>query len=227
MTTSINTPLNVTIVASERISFAPEDRVAAHAAHPSDTSPDSGVSEGVDEGSRSFQRRRTLPYIVKVDETDAAAKAVVKEQAHSSENLARKNPETFIIENGIRKRVKGVTRDAQKPAKMSSSKGDLPAQFEIESQTTLARSGKRGSLPDITSIQKVDKAAMSREEAYKLSTARREELRRLQDLADRRRQGDVTVILGDLRDFVQQRQLLVLVIALNLSLATMFFNLLS
>lgn len=183
--------------------LAPEDRVAAHAAHPSDTSPDSGVSEGVDDGSRPFQRRRTLPYIVKGgDETDGAAKAAVKEQAHSSENLARKNPETFIIENGIRKRVKGVTRNAshQKPPKVSSSKGDLPAQFEIESQNTpLARSGKHGSLPDITTIQKADTAAMSREEAYKLSSARREELRRLQDLAERRRQGDVTVILGDLR----------------------------
>lgn len=193
--------------------------------HPSDTSPDSGVSEGVDDGVKPFVRRRTLPCIVKNDETEKA-KAAVKEQAHSSENLAGKNPETYIIENGIRKRVKGIARNPQ-PSKMASSKGDLPKEYTIESQNPLARSGKHGSLPDITAIQKTEKPSMSREEAYKLSSARREELRRLQDLAERRRQGDVTVILGDLRDFVQQRQLLVLVIALNLSLATMFFNLLS
>ena len=49
------------------------------------------------------------------------------------------------------------------------------------------------------SNKKTDKKPMAREEAYKLSSERRDELRRLQDLAERRRQGDVTVILGDLR----------------------------
>ncbi|KAL4234067.1 regulation of ryanodine-sensitive calcium-release channel [Mactra antiquata] len=205
-----------------------EERLTKGSAHPTDTSPDSGVSENVDDGTRPFQRRRTLPCIVKDDEdNDAKAKAAVKEQAHSSENLARKNPETYIIENGIRKRVKGITRNPQM-SNRTSSKGDLQKEFTIESQRALVtRTGVRGSLPDITVIQKTEKPTISREEAFRLGTSRREELRRLQDLAERRRQGDVTVILGDLRDFVQQRQLLVLVIALNLSLATMFFNLLS
>ena len=180
--------------------LAPEDRMVSKAARPSDTSPDSGMSETVDDGTRPFVRRRTLPCIVKADDSDKEAKAAIKEQAHSSENLARKNPDTYIIENGIRKRVKGVTRNPQRVAsKSSSSKGDLPNEYEIESQKALARGGKHGSLPDITAIQKTDKSPMSREEAYKLSTERREELRRLQDLAERRRQGDVTVILGDLR----------------------------
>ncbi|WAR12744.1 hypothetical protein MAR_026924, partial [Mya arenaria] len=198
-----------------------EDRIVSNTAHPSDTSPDSGVSEGVNDSSRPFVRRRTLPCIVNQDDPDKEAKAAVKEQAHSSENLSGKNPDRYIIENGIRKRVKGVTRNPQRiSSKPSSSKGDLPKEYEIESQNALSRGGKHGSLPDITAIQKTDKSPISRQEAYKLSTARREELRRLQDIAERRRQGDVTVILGDLRDFVQQRQLLVLVIALNLSLAT-------
>lgn len=180
--------------------IAPEDRVTRSINHPSDTSPDSGVSEGVDDSGRPFQRRRTLPCIVKDDANEKSAKAAVKEQAHSSENLAAKNnPDTYIIENGIRKRVKGVTRNPQKASNRASSKGDLPNEYELESQKALTRSGKHGSLPDITSIQKTEKAAMTREEAYKLSSARRDELRRLQDLAERRRQGDVTVILGDLR----------------------------
>lgn len=179
--------------------IAPEERVTRNMNHPSDTSPDSGVSEGLDDSGRPFVRRRTLPCIVKDDENEKSAKAAVKEQAHSSENLALKNPDTYIIENGIRKRVKGVTRNPQKPSNRASSKGDLPNEYQIESQKSLTRSGKHGSLPDMTSIQKTEKAPMSREEAYKLSTARRDELRRLQDLAERRRQGDVTVILGDLR----------------------------
>lgn len=177
--------------------LSPEDRVSKRV-HPSDTSPDSGVSDGVDDGTRPFVRRRTLPCIVKDDESENSAKAAVKEQAHSSEHLAGKNPDTYIIENGIRKRVKDEIRNPQ-PSNRASSKGDLPKVYRIESQNTMGRSAKRGSLPDITVIQKVETPTMSREEAYKLSTARREELRRLQDLAERRRQGDVTVILGDLR----------------------------
>lgn len=151
-----------------------------------------------------------------------------KETAHSSENIAGKNPDMYVIENGIRKRIKGVDKPpAAQQHRMS--KGDLPKEYKIESQKALGKAkGKRGSLPDITAIKQADKfKSIPRDEAYQLSCARREELRRLQDLADRRRQGDITVIMGDLKDFVQQRQLLVLVIAVNLSLATMFFNLLS
>lgn len=180
--------------------YLPAEERLPKGAYPTDTSPDSGVSNGVDDGTRPFQRRRTLPCIVKDDEdSEASAKAAVKEQAHSSENLARKNPETYIIENGIRKRVKGITRNPQM-SNRASSRGDLPKEYKIESQRApLTRSGVRGSLPDITAIQKVEKPSMSREEAYRLSSDRRQELRRLQDLAERRRQGDVTVILGDLR----------------------------
>lgn len=68
---------------------------------------------------------------------------------------------------------------------------------------------------------------MPREEAYRLSSQRREEVRQLRDIEERRKQGDMSVILGDVKDWCQQRQLLVLLIALNVSLATMFFNLLS
>lgn len=178
--------------------LTPNDRNSKALHRPSDTSPGSGVSEGVDDGQRPFQRRRTLPCIVNEGDSNSSVSAAVKEQAHSSENLSRKNPETYIIENGIRKRVKGITRNPEFNTR-ASSKGNLPKEYEIESQNTRMRTGKHGSLPDITAIKKSDKKPMSRAEAYKLSTARHNELRRLQDLAERRRQGDVTVILGDLR----------------------------
>lgn len=198
-----------------------EDKYRAN--HIGDPSPDSGVSESMDEDAKnkSLQRRRTMPCIVKED--DAKQTVREKETAISSENIAGKNPETFVIENGIRKRIKGI----QNKVNPSASRGNLQNAFRIESERQL-RSGKHGSLPDIHTVQTSDQIKpMSREEAYQLGTARREELRRLQELAERRRQGDVGVILGDLKDFVQHRQLLVLVIALNLSLATMFFNIMS
>lgn len=144
------------------------------------------------DNEKHLVRRSTMPSIVKEDE---GPKSGLKETAHSSENV--RNPETFIIENGIRKRVTGVNA-APTPSK---SKGNLPNEFQIESQNCLTRSGgNRGSLPDIAAMKQKDKIKpMSREEAFKLSTKRREELRKLQELAERRRQGDVTVILGDLR----------------------------
>ncbi|CAL1538577.1 unnamed protein product [Lymnaea stagnalis] len=203
---------------------------------PTNPSPDSGVSDTMEEDSskiRSLQRRRTMPCIV--DDTNsikntelAAAKQQLaeRETAHSSENLtSRISPETFIIENGIRKRIQ-----AEVHSNPNKENKQLPHEYKIVDPKKLpvgaaGMTDKRGSLPDLKSVTSFK--PMSRREAYQLGNARREEIRRLQELAERRRQGDMSVILGDVRDWCQERQLLVLVIALNLSLATMFFNLLS
>ena len=171
-----------------------EDKYRAN--HIGDPSPDSGVSESMDEDAKnkSLQRRRTMPCIVK-DDDDVKQTVREKETAISSENIAGKNPETYVIENGIRKRIKGI----QNKINPSVSRGNLPNAFRIESEPQL-RPGKHGSLPDIHTVQTSDQIKpMSREEAYQLGTARREELRRLQEIAERRRQGDVGVILGDLK----------------------------
>lgn len=171
-----------------------EDKYRAN--HIGDPSPDSGVSESMDEDAKnkSLQRRRTMPCIVKEDD-DAKPNVRENPTAISSENIATKNPETYVIENGIRKRIKGI----QNKVNPSASRGNLKNAFRIESERQL-RTGQHGSLPDIHTVQTTDKIKpMSREEAYQLGSARREELRRLQELADRRRQGDVGVILGDLK----------------------------
>ncbi|XP_067651799.1 junctophilin-1-like [Haliotis asinina] len=206
------------------IYVAGDDR-QRNTSHTSDTSPDSGVSDTMEEDNknRPLQRRRTLPCIVNQPDNNAKKAIAEKETAHSSENLTGKSAETYIIENGIRKRVRAEVH--KNPV---DDKGEklLLKQYKIESQKKLSESGKHGSLPDLKHVVNTAKP-ITRVEAYRLATARREELRRLQDLAERRRQGDVAVILGDVKDWCQQRQLLVLVIALNLSLATMFFNLLS
>lgn len=162
-----------------------------------DTSPDSGVSDSMDDDNktRPMQRRRTLPSIIKRDEDEEKRKALSeKETAHSNENIAKKDVETYIIENGIRKRLRAEQHE-HNPVMENS--GALPKAFKVESDKHLNRQN-RGSLPDISSM-KDNVHVMSREEAYKLSSARRNELRRLQELDEKRRQGDVTVILGDLK----------------------------
>ncbi|XP_055892772.1 junctophilin-1-like isoform X1 [Biomphalaria glabrata] len=196
-------------------------------------SPDSGVSDTMEDDTskiRSLQRRRTMPCIVddantarNIELATAKQKLSELETARSNDNLTSKNTDTFIIENGIRKRIQ-----AEVHSKSNKETMQLPKEYRIvPASDKLPGSGldKRGSLPDLKNVSTFK--PMSRREAYQLGTARREEIRRLQELAERRRQGDMSVILGDVRDWCQERQLLVLVIALNLSLATMFFNLLS
>uniref|UniRef100_A0A0B7ABV3 Junctophilin n=1 Tax=Arion vulgaris TaxID=1028688 RepID=A0A0B7ABV3_9EUPU len=199
---------------------------------PANPSPDSGVSDTLDEESakvRSLQRRRTMPCIVDTIDSNknmdsATAKQHLSEldTALSSENLTAKNPDMYLIENGLRKRLQAEVRSNTKQANVK-----LPKEYTITNVHKLdgVVAENRGSLPDLKNISEVK--PISRREAYQLGHARREEVRRLQELAERRRQGDMAVIFGDVRDWCQERQLLVLVIALNLSLATMFFNLLS
>lgn len=177
------------------IYVAGDDR-QRNTSHTSDTSPDSGVSDTMEEDNknRPLQRRRTLPCIVNQPDNNAKKAIVEKETAHSSENLTGKTAETYIIENGIRKRVRAEVH--KNPA---DDKGEqLLKQYKIESQKKLSESGKHGSLPDLKHVVNTAKP-ITRVEAYRLATARREELRRLQDLAERRRQGDVAVILGDVK----------------------------
>ena len=178
-------------------------------------SPDSGVSDSMmDEDAvqknRALQRRRTMPCIVDpasgsgegVDSPAASSEiAAAKQQlaeretAISSENLSKQNPETFIIENGIRKRIR-----AEVHANPNRERRQLPKEYVLSDADPSGATGggdKRGSLPDLKTVTAFK--PMSRREAYQLSAARRDEIRRLQDLAERRRQGDVSVILGDVR----------------------------
>lgn len=197
---------------------------------PGNSSPDSGVCESMDEETsklHSLQRRRTMPCIVDSPEnsvnlelTSARQYMADRESAVSSENLTTKNPEMYIIENGIRKRIqaelwsqpgKGVQAELRPhPGKGVQAE---PRPHPVKEQTRLPKEYKvmntqklgggdsamenRGSLPDLKNVGNVK--PISKREAYQLGHARREEVRRLQELAERRRQGDMSVILGDVR----------------------------
>ncbi|CAF1092159.1 unnamed protein product [Adineta ricciae] len=140
-------------------------------------------------------RRKSLPSIVKTKPGDYR----IDETARSSDNLQEK--ETFIIENGIRKRVTEQTTTytesgspIPQPTVMTSSTGSptLARRIILESVTrvdapTSTTSGtggsKRGSMPTLVNMARHRQGApsISREEATILGSQRREELRRQRD----------------------------------------------
>ncbi|UJR28466.1 hypothetical protein I4U23_009705 [Adineta vaga] len=140
-------------------------------------------------------RRKSLPSIVKTKPGDYR----IDETARSSDNLQEK--ETFIIENGIRKRVTEQTptytesgSPIPQPTVMTSSTGSptLARRIILESVTrvdapTSTTSGtggnKRGSMPTLVNVARHRQGtpSISREEATILGSQRREELRRQRD----------------------------------------------
>ncbi|XP_064640470.1 junctophilin-1-like isoform X1 [Lineus longissimus] len=194
-----------------------------------DPSPDSGVSDSDDiKPYRPVSRRKTMPSLANSKNKSGSTGDVTKPESatevHSSENINAKNPDSYIIENGIRKRVQAEVHAAA-PMTRAPAK-ELPSRLRMETESRLGSKGKRGSLPDITTCKQMEKKIMPREEVSRLSHERRQELIRLHAEEERRARGEIVIRLSDLKDWCQQRQLLMFVIAVNVSLATMFFNLL-
>jgi len=185
-----------------------------------------------------MQRRKTLPSIVKRVPPPAAAAApagttgnqVQKTSTDKTKSVVTPKPvepETYVIENGIRKRVKAEVYAQPPPVTTSDDNPSLPNRYKLESQGSLSKGANRGSLPDVRVCNELGKNVMPREEVSHLSERRRAELRKMREEAEKRKQQEIVLRLADLKDWCQQRQLLMLVIAVNVSLATMFFNLLS
>jgi len=144
------------------------------------------------------------------------------------------NEDTYIIENGIRKRVNAEVyaqpkypSGSNRPKASDEVPTELPSRYKLVSLSACSKGANRGSLPDVTACKELSKTVMPREEVSKLSIQRREEIRKLREEEERRKQQEIVLRLTDIKDWCQQRQLLMLVIAVNVSLATMFFNLLS
>eukprot|EP00918_Siedleckia_nematoides_P012580 GHVU01027569.1.p1 GENE.GHVU01027569.1~~GHVU01027569.1.p1 ORF type:complete len:848 (-),score=73.91 GHVU01027569.1:2728-5271(-) len=214
----------------------------------SDRSPDSVPSPGSDEffkhKSRPLQRRLTLPSIMKQQKVvqKSAANAAVSKPAPPpitktpSAADTTNQPDTYVVENGIRKRVKaevyGQPREAPASLEMNAvglvdrhqdKIDELPKRYKLDA----VRKANRGSLPDVSECRALGDNVMPREEVHRLSEQRRHELRQIREDDERRRQQQIVLSLADVKDWCQQRQLLMFVIALNVSLATMFFNMLS
>ncbi|RZF33945.1 hypothetical protein LSTR_LSTR010428 [Laodelphax striatellus] len=86
---------------------------------------------------------------------------------------------------------------------------------------------RKKSLPDVQALPKAT-GAMSREEVSILSSARREELRRMQDQQEKLRANPLLYLVSPgVKDWFSRQQLVMLVLFVNISLAIMFFKLLT
>ncbi|CAF0883691.1 unnamed protein product [Rotaria sp. Silwood1] len=181
-------------------------------------------------------KRKSLPSIVKTLPGDYK----IDETARSSDNLKEK--ETFIIENGIRKRVTAQVPTYTESGSiipqgtvMTSSSGSpiLAHRVILESITklnepksTITNTGgnKRGSMPTVVNIarHRHEAPSISREEASKLGSQRREELRRQRDF-DSTAIGRVKALL---QNVIYRNRVFIAIFFLNLSLALWFIQLL-
>ncbi|XP_031850272.1 uncharacterized protein LOC116435151 [Nomia melanderi] len=88
---------------------------------------------------------------------------------------------------------------------------------------------RKKSLPDVAQpIQLTATAPLSREEVSILSSMRREEIRRQIDESERLRANPLLYLVSpQVKDWFSRQQLVMLVLFINISLALMFFKLLT
>merc|ERR1719394_571746 len=91
---------------------------------------------------------------------------------------------------------------------------------------------RKKSLPDVAALPTVTvkqgSQAMTREEISVLSSARRSEIRRQLDEAERYRANPILYIFNPhIRDWFSRQQLMMVVLLVNVTLAVMFFKLLT
>jgi len=103
------------------------------------------------------------------------------------------------------------------------------ATFKVLGTSAMQR---KKSLPDVAALPTVTvkqgSQAMTREEISVLSSARREEIRRQLDEAERYRANPILYIFNPhIRDWFSRQQLMMVVLFVNVTLAIMFFKLLT
>ncbi|XP_026475732.1 junctophilin-1-like isoform X3 [Ctenocephalides felis] len=97
-------------------------------------------------------------------------------------------------------------------------KKSLPSQLPLQ---------RKKSLPDVQGLPHAAEA-MSREEVSALGSARREEVRRIADENERLRANPLLYLVSpQVKDWFSRQQLVMLVLFINISLAIMFFKLLT
>ncbi|XP_015835981.1 uncharacterized protein jp isoform X4 [Tribolium castaneum] len=101
---------------------------------------------------------------------------------------------------------------------------DTPPVENLVTQTSLQR---KKSLPDFQDLPRAT-GAMSREEVSYLGSARREEVRRQAEEKERLRANPLLYLVSpQVKDWLSRQQLVIVVLFINISLAIMFFKLLT
>jgi len=101
---------------------------------------------------------------------------------------------------------------------------DTPPIEEVPIQTALQR---KKSLPDVQ-VPLNAPASITREEVSVLSSARREEMRRVEEENERLRANPLLYLVSPhMKDWFTRQQLVLVILIVNISLALMFFKLLT
>ncbi|XP_067136922.1 junctophilin-1-like [Centruroides vittatus] len=181
-----------------------------------DCTPDSGVSESMDNDEAPPvrpPRRSTLPSVLYPPECPPVNIGVSDSEAGSN------TPED---EGASKKRA-----FQEGPQRTSSCLFRRHAPLQQNSIHMNEHGRRKKSLPDI-GVLAVKSPGMSREEVAALSSLRRAELIRQEEEAERLRSNPLLYLLSpDVRDWLSRQQLVMLVLFINISLAIMFFKLLT
>ncbi|XP_025408004.1 uncharacterized protein LOC112679204 [Sipha flava] len=101
---------------------------------------------------------------------------------------------------------------------------DTPPIEEVPVQVALQR---KKSLPDVQ-VPPNAPASITREEVSVLSSARREEMRRVEEENERLRANPLLYLVSPhMKDWFTRQQLVLVILVVNISLALMFFKLLT
>jgi hypothetical protein len=180
----------------------------------------------------SLQRRKSLPSLVKRDITGSLRYPEDVETTTATTTTA--TPETIMIENGTRKRLVATDEQGVSPAPFAAPNLPNPrtpvvlpkAVIAEPIKPTLTKSELNQSFTDLASVDKqVKSEPMSRQQASQLGSQRREEIRKQKELEASQTEFDR--FRAQMKDICKDKQLLMLVIVLNVSLSLMFYQLLS
>ena len=156
--------------------------------------------------TRPLTRRKTLPSMVRRSASSKCIAALPEETTTSQRHLnSHSGGDTYIVENGIRKRVKAeVYSQPPRPESTSSSESidqlqELPKRYRMEKVSVPSSKGPRGSLPDVSQCAELQKHVMPRDEISKLSAKRREELRLMREQERLRKDREIVLSLADLK----------------------------
>jgi hypothetical protein len=82
-----------------------------------------------------------------------------------------------------------------------------------------------GSVPDVSAVSSDE--ILPREVVAIMSQQRREELIRQRAEDERRRRNQIVLGFGDIKEWCERRRVLVFLIAINLSIASVFYSLMT
>lgn len=172
-------------------------------------SPVASSEDGAPRDSQLHFRRKSLPSIVKGPDSiyPSTKQEPNLNQSHTTSTSGRKpevkpgvasgtppEPQTIVIEDGVRKRVTPVYGPRSPVRALAvGGRAGLPKLYRIEATGAHGR----GSEPDLTEAALEGVEVPSREVVYALSQQRREELARERLEADRRKGGQIILRLGD------------------------------